>query len=49
MYIINTVNHIQEDETSSKRIDFLEDFMWQYDWVRNEFSNIIGHAQEGDI
>ena len=48
MYIINDVDHIQEDKHNQKN-DLLEDFIWQYDWVTNEFSNITGRTQEDGI
>ena len=47
--MINDVDHIQEEEQSSKRIDPLEDFIWQHELVTNEFSDITGRTQEGEI
>lgn len=49
MYIFNNIDHLQEEEPSSKRIYFLENSIWQYKWVTEEFSGIIGCTQEDEI
>ena len=46
--ILLTTLIIHKKKNHQKTFDFLEDFIWQYDWVTIEFSNIIEHTQEDD-
>mmetsp|Transcript_35689 Transcript_35689/g.36166 ORF Transcript_35689/g.36166 Transcript_35689/m.36166 type:complete len:103 (+) Transcript_35689:374-682(+) len=49
IYIINNIDHIQEEEPPSKRMLFKKFFYSDTNGSRMDFSDITGRTQEGDI